>query len=101
MDMEFNPSDYDGFEWDDGNQHKSVHKHRVSIEETEQIFLNQSLFVYEDIAHSKTEQRYRVLGKTNTGRLLHASFTLRSNLIRIISARPMNKKEREFYEVQN
>jgi len=39
------------------------------------------------------------LGKTQDGRLLHVSFTLRDGgkLVRVISARDMHRKERMFY----
>ncbi|MBI5751351.1 MAG: BrnT family toxin [Hydrogenophilales bacterium] len=41
-----------------------------------------------------------VLGKTDEGRLLHITFTLRNAgaSIRVISARDMHRKERTFYE---
>jgi uncharacterized DUF497 family protein len=40
------------------------------------------------------------LGKTDDGRQLHVTFTLRAKgtLIRVISARDMNRKERAIYE---
>jgi uncharacterized DUF497 family protein len=40
------------------------------------------------------------LGHTDAGRLLHVTFTLRHNdtVIRVISARPMHRKERFRYE---
>ena len=53
-----------------------------------------------DLKHSQTEARYHALGKTNSGRLLHITFTLRTEgkLIRVISARDMHRKERNVYE---
>ena len=43
------------------------------------------------------ELRLHALGRTDHERLLHISFTLRSDntLIRVISARDMHRKERE------
>ena len=38
-----------------------------------------------------------LLGRTDQDRFLFAVFTIREELIRIISARDMNKKEREIY----
>jgi uncharacterized DUF497 family protein len=38
------------------------------------------------------------LGRTDTDRLLHLNFTVRGDKLRIISARPMNRKERTVYE---
>ena len=44
------------------------------------------------------EVRYAALGKTYGSRLLTVVFTVRSKRIRVISARPMSRREREFYE---
>lgn len=86
-----------GFEWDKGNEQKNV-KHGVTPAEAEQIFLNEPLIVLDDLMHSDTEQRFHALGQTGEGRLLHISFTIRTNLIRVISARDMHRKERAIYE---
>lgn len=89
-----------GFDWDDGNSRKSAEKHSVIQSEAEQIFFNQPLLLLDDIAHSQKEARYHALGKTDDDRNLHVTFTLRTNntLIRVISARDMNRKERAVYE---
>ena len=89
-----------GFDWDVGNERKSEKKHAVSRFEAEQIFFNKPLLVFADHKHSQNEVRYHALGKSNDARLLHITFTLRSNdtLIRVISARDMHRKERNVYE---
>lgn len=89
-----------GFQWDDGNRRKSSDKHNVSQSEAEQVFLNDPLLVLLDDQHSQTETRYNMLGRTDNHRLLHVTFTLRdrARLIRMISARDMNRKERTRYE---
>ena len=89
----------EGFDWDEGNVLKSVEKHRVSRGEAEQVFFNDPLGVSEDAGHSIDEPRLHALGRTDTGRLLHVTFTLRNDarLIRVISTRPMNRKERTRY----
>lgn len=38
------------------------------------------------------------MGETDGQRRLFVSFTMRDNLVRVISSRPMHRKEREFYE---
>lgn len=90
----------EGFEWDEGNSQKSYEKHDVSQAEAEQVFFNDPLLILEDIGHSSREPRLHALGQTDAARLLHISFTLRSSgkLIRVISARPMHRKERLRYE---
>ncbi len=89
-----------GFDWDSGNERKSAEKHAVYQFEVEQVFFNQPLLVLADQKHSQTEARYHALGKSDEGRLLHLTFTLRSHdlLIRVISARDMHRKERNIYE---
>jgi uncharacterized protein len=88
-----------GFDWDDGNSHKNL-KHSVSTAESEQVFFNMPLLLLEDVKHSQSESRFHALGKTDEGRLLHITFTLRNNgkTIRVISARDMHIKERTIYE---
>ena len=88
-----------GFDWDEGNSRKSAAKHGVSQGEAEQVFFNEPLLVAPDTAHSEREARLHALGKTDPGRLLHLTFTLRGNgiLIRVISARDMSRKERAHY----
>ncbi len=88
----------EGFEWDEGNIRKNWEKHRVSYIECEEIFFNSPVIVKKDDPHSTMEERYFVLGKTDTDRLLFIVFTVRNKKIRIISARDMNRKERKIYE---
>ena len=88
-----------GFDWDGGNARKSADKHSVSQGEAEQVFFNEPLLLLPDRKHSEKEQRFHALGKTQDGGLLHVTFTLRGGgeLIRVISARDMHRKERMFY----
>ena len=89
----------EGFDWDEGNSRKSVEKHDVSQAEAEQIFFNDPLLVVQDVGHSVQEARWHALGRTDTARFLHVTFTLRDDrkLIRVISARTMHRKERSRY----
>ena len=88
-----------GFDWDDGNARKNA-KHGVGQAESEEVFFNQPLLLVSDSQHSAREVRFHALGKSNEGRALHITFTLRANstLIRVISARDMHRKERVIYE---
>jgi uncharacterized DUF497 family protein len=89
----------EGFDWDAGNVRKNLGKHGVTQAEAEQVFAGEPL-VAEDFAHSQAEARCHALGKTADARLLHVTFTLRDDgkKIRIISARAMNRRERDVYE---
>ena len=64
----------------------------------EEIFFKLPLVTSDDIKHSINEKRFYALGKSKSERLLFLSFTIRNNLIRVISARNMNRKERKIYE---
>ena len=88
-----------GFEWDAGNSRKSVEKHDVSLAEAEQVFFNDPLLLLDDHRHSGRERRYHALGRTDIGRRLLVTFTMRGDrrLVRVISVRDMNRKEKSFY----
>ena len=86
-----------GFQWDAGNSLKNWDSHQVAKSECEQIFFNQPLIIGNDEKHSKMEKRFYVLGQTDSARQLFIVCTIRENLIRVISARDMSKKEREVY----
>lgn len=88
----------EGFDWDEGNRGKNWTKHRVTDLECEEIFFNEPIAVGQDKSHSTVEKRYSALGRTDTGRLLCIIFTIRDNKIRVISARPMSRKERRPHE---
>ena len=92
-----------GFQWDDGNAHKSQDKHDVSPAESEQVFFNQPLLLVEDVRHSSDESRFHAFGITDTARRLHITFTLRVGgaLVRVISARDMSLRERKWYATQS
>jgi uncharacterized DUF497 family protein len=96
----FSLSDITGFDWDEGNSKKNQEKHQVSSAEAEQVFFNMPLLMLVDSVHSQKEARFHALGKTDGGRHLHISCTLRqgNTLIRVISARDMHKKERKAYD---
>lgn len=86
-----------GFQWDKGNAGKNETKHGVTDREAEEIFFSRPLLIARS-PKGPGEVRYAALGKTHGGRFLTVVFTVRSDRIRVISARPMSKKERETYE---
>ena len=86
------------FLWDKGNTEKNWLKHRVSNTECEEVFYDPSKRIAKDLVHSEMERRYIVFGKTKRNRLLFVVGTIRENMMRIISARDVNSRERRFYE---
>jgi uncharacterized DUF497 family protein len=94
-----NVEDAVGFEWDDGNILKNEIKHDLSWQKIEEVFFNEPLIVLRDEKHSNgIECRCAALGCIDDGSLVTIIFTKRKHKIRVISARPMSKKERTFYE---
>ena len=91
-------SKYTGFEWDKGNIDKSFKKHNISPNESEEIFLDERLFLQEDLKHSQQERRFIAIGKTISKKLLLTVFTIRNYKIRIISVRIADNKEKRQYE---
>ena len=87
-----------GFDWDSGNERKSLDKHSVSKLEAEEVFFNVPILLLNDEKHSEKEPRFHALGKTDAARLLHITFTIRANKLRVISARDMHRKEKKVYE---
>lgn len=85
------------FDWDKHNI-EHIRKHKVEPGECEQVFFNIPKVVKPDLIHSRAEQRYFALGKADSNRALLVVFTIRSESIRVITARDANKKERASYE---
>jgi len=87
------------FQWDTGNIRKNLVKHNVTTQEAEEIFVLKPFYIKQDTKHSSvTEQRYKGLGKTKSGRLLFVAFTIRDRQVRVISVRDMKQIERRSYE---
>ncbi len=86
----------EGFEWDAGNSDKNWRRHRVSQLEAEQIFFNLPLVVGSS-QHPRDERRFFALGRSDSGRELAVIFTIRGKLVRVISARPMSRRERRVH----
>lgn len=88
-----------GFQWDAGNSGKNFEKHTVTDTECEEVFFDTYKKLLYDDLHSGGEARYILIGQTvNSQKVLFVVFTLRQGFVRVISARPLNKKERKLYE---
>ena len=87
----------EGFEWDEGNSNKNWYLHSVTDGECEDVFFNLPLIIASDKKHSEREARFFALGRTDSDRWLFVAFSVRNNLIRVISARDMTKSEKRKY----
>lgn len=86
------------FEWDTGNRGKNFKKHGITDGESEESFFDPEKKISKDKLHSGNEERHILIGQTRQRRILFVVFTKRKNKIRIISSRPLNKKEKHLYE---
>ncbi|HCB35173.1 MAG: hypothetical protein A2W52_04060 [Candidatus Taylorbacteria bacterium RIFCSPHIGHO2_02_49_25] len=85
------------FEWDAGNRGKNLKKHGVTDAESEEAFFDSGKKIFKDVVHSEIEERSILVGQTKAGKMLFIAFTSRKTRIRIISSRPLNKKEKQLY----
>ena len=87
------------FTWDPRKARRNLAKHRVSFEEASTVFGDPLTIDIDDPSHSKSEQRFVILGTSLRGRLLVVAYSEpESDSIRIISARKPRPHEREEYE---
>ncbi len=86
------------FEWDPSKASTNIEKHGISFKEAKTVFANPLAAIFDDEAYSEGEFREIIIGHSRQNRLLLVVFVERSQSIRIISARPATRKERNEYE---
>jgi uncharacterized DUF497 family protein len=85
------------FEWDPEKARRNLAKHGVSFAEAATAFADPLSLTTFDPDHSEDEDRFLLLGTTNSLRLVVVSHTHRDENVRIISARLAAKSERRIY----
>jgi uncharacterized DUF497 family protein len=73
-------------------------KHRVSFDEAESTFADERSIDIFDPDHSDREDRFVKIGRSTKKRLIVVVYTERGRVIRIISARRANRREKNQYE---
>ena len=87
------------FEWDKQKAETNLTGHGVSFEEASTAFYDHFAQDLSDDEHSThDEERSILIGSSDEGHLLYVAFTVRSDRIRIISARHATRRERLNYE---
>jgi len=87
------------FEWDPDKATRNEAKHGVTFAEAAFVFTDPLAALFDDEWHSGAEPREIIVGQSDAGRLLLVCFTeRRDDAVRIISARPATKRERDDYE---
>jgi uncharacterized protein len=89
------------FEWNPVKAETNYRKHGVSFTEAATVFNDSLSVAFPDIDHSRGENRYIMIGLSRLGQLLVVAYTERQEKIRIITARPVTRQERRFYEQGN
>jgi uncharacterized DUF497 family protein len=87
------------FEWDEKKNRENQRRHKVSFEEVQTVFLDENAIRYFDPDHSEDEDRFIMLGMSFALRVLVVCHCYREDdyVIRIISARKANKREKTAY----
>ena len=87
------------FEWDPRKAVANRRKHHVAFDEAVTAFADPLSVTVADPDHaSPHEPRYILIGRSVRGQLLVVSHAERGTAIRIISARPATRRERDQYE---
>ncbi|WP_110985747.1 BrnT family toxin [Acaryochloris thomasi] len=86
------------FDWDERKAESNIRKHGISFNEAVTVFADPYLVFTVDLEHSGPEDREWAIGETDGGLPVVVVFTMRGEQIRIISARPATKQERQNYE---
>lgn len=86
------------FEWDPPKAAENARKHGVTFTEAGTVFGDALASYFADPDHSLDEERLVAVGRSVAGRVLVVMFTERPPAVRLISARPATRRERDAYE---
>ena len=91
------------FEWDEQKNRINKEKHKISFEEAETVFYDESAIVIDDPDHSQEEDRFIILGLSKKDNLLVVCHCYRESdtVIRIFSARKATITESRQYREFN
>jgi uncharacterized protein len=81
------------FEWDEAKNRANVEKHGIDFIDAAGVFADPDRLILPDDRFGYGEQRFIVVGSVES-RLHVVVFTLRGEVVRIISARKANLRER-------
>ena len=87
------------FEWDKEKNASNIRKHGVSFETAKRIFENPVLTWLDD-RQDYGEDRFISIGTVDAVAVVVVAHTDREGRIRLISARPASRKERQRYHEQ-
>ena len=84
---------------DDKKNRINLEKHGITFEEASTVFFDDRALLFDDPVHSIDEDRFLLLGMSETAKLCIVCHCYRESdtVIRIISARQATRKEEERY----
>lgn len=83
---------------DERKRQLNLRKHGVDLLDASGAFFDPFCMSFFDMEHSETEDRYQLLAKTANGKLLFIIYTVKNDIVRLISARKVTKEEARTYE---
>jgi uncharacterized DUF497 family protein len=84
------------FEWDENKNEINKQKHGIAFEEAKTAFLDSEMITKEDNRKDYGEIRFIGIGKI-LEQIIVITYTIRITIIRLISARKANQKEKQIY----
>jgi uncharacterized protein len=86
------------FDWDEAKHAANRKKHRIDFKAASKVFLDPYVIEFDD-CDASGELRHNAIGLVD-GRMLFVTYTMRGDVIRIISARGAEPHEkRKYHEV--
>ena len=87
------------FEWDSAKERANRKKHGVGFRAAAKVFLDPYVIEFDDLAAAAGEPRCNAIGLVD-GRMLFVAYTMRGDVVRIISARGAEPHEkRKYHEI--
>jgi hypothetical protein len=83
------------FEWDSIKEQANRKKHGIDFRTAAKVFLDPYLIEFDDV-DATGELRFNVIGLVD-GRMLFVTYTMRGDVVRIISARGAEPHEKRNY----
>ena len=84
-------------EWDPAKARSNLEKHGISFSDAEAVLFDPMTISMEDQS-AEGEDRFVAVGCNSLGQVSVVCYTYRGDNIRMISARPATKRERNTYE---
>lgn len=84
-------------EWDPKKNSMNLEKHGLDFEHAREIF-EHKVVSFKDVRNEYGEDRFITIGILEPKIMVVVVHTYRKNVVRIISARKANKKEKKIYE---